>query len=217
MNVRPALLALGALALAFVFYSAAVAAGTTTSTDHAVAALMSHVWLPQVAALAQWVAFLGGVDLTIAITVGLGVYLYRLGFRQELWALAALPLSVVVELVYKLLMQHPQPFGNGHQDAPSLTMLLGRGIAIHNSYPSGHAARAVLVYGLLAFVILRLARPALWRRLAIPAAAVIIGLVALDRLYLGVHWTSDVIGGLLLGALALTAAVVWLDQPRRIS
>jgi undecaprenyl-diphosphatase len=55
------------------------------------------------------------------------------------------------------------------------------------------------------------------RKLAIPAAAVIISLVALDRLYLGVHWTSDVIGGLLLGGVALAAAVVWLDRPRPVA
>jgi membrane-associated phospholipid phosphatase len=37
--------------------------------------------------------------------------------------------------------------------------------------------------------------------------------VAFDRLYLDVHWESDVIGGLLLGGIALVAATVWLDRP----
>ena len=36
-----------------------------------------------------------------------------------------------------------------------------------------------------------------------------------DRLYLDVHWESDVIGGLLLGAIALLSATVWLDRPLR--
>ena len=39
--------------------------------------------------------------------------------------------------------------------------------------------------------------------------------MAFDRLYLDVHWESDVIGGLLLGAIALVAATVWLDRPER--
>ncbi|HUE67148.1 MAG TPA: phosphatase PAP2 family protein [Candidatus Acidoferrum sp.] len=47
------------------------------------------------------------------------------------------------------------------------------------------------------------------------AAIVIIVLMAFDRLYLDVHWESDVIGGLVLGALALLAGTVWLDRPRR--
>jgi undecaprenyl-diphosphatase len=46
-------------------------------------------------------------------------------------------------------------------------------------------------------------------------AIAIIVIVAFDRLYLDVHWESDVIGGLLLGAIALVAATVWLDRPRK--
>ena len=83
-----------------------------------------------------------------------------------------------------------------------------------NSYPSGHVLRSVLVYGLIAFVAYRLS-PAAWvRRLAIPAAALMIAAMSFDRLYLAVHWESDVVGGLLMGGLALAAAVAWLDRPR---
>jgi membrane-associated phospholipid phosphatase len=38
---------------------------------------------------------------------------------------------------------------------------------------------------------------------------------AFDRLYLDVHWESDVIGGLLLGAIGFLSATVWLDRPGR--
>ena len=41
-------------------------------------------------------------------------------------------------------------------------------------------------------------------------------LVSFDRLYLDVHWESDVIGGLLLGAIALLAGTVWLDRPKKV-
>jgi undecaprenyl-diphosphatase len=64
-------------------------------------------------------------------------------------------------------------------------------------------------------VIRRLA-PWPWARaLALPLAVVIIVLLAFDRLYLEVHWESDVIGGVLLGAIAMVAATVWLYRPRR--
>jgi undecaprenyl-diphosphatase len=53
------------------------------------------------------------------------------------------------------------------------------------------------------------------RALAIPVAIAIIVVVAFDRLYLDVHWESDVIGGVLLGGIALVAATVWLDRPRK--
>lgn len=72
--------------------------------------------------------------------------------------------------------------------------------------------RGVLVFGLLAFLILRLGpeRGAL-RRLAVPLALVLLLLLAFDRLYLAVHWESDVIGGILLGGTMLAAAISWMD------
>ena len=84
-----------------------------------------------------------------------------------------------------------------------------------NSFPSGHLVRAVVAYGLIAFVVRRLAARRLARDLAIPIAVVLIVLEAFDRLYLDVHWESDVIGGLLLGAIGLLSGTVWLDRPRR--
>ena len=53
------------------------------------------------------------------------------------------------------------------------------------------------------------------RALAIPVAVVLIAVEAFSRLYLDVHWESDVIGGLLLGAIALFSGTVWLDRPRK--
>jgi undecaprenyl-diphosphatase len=74
-------------------------------------------------------------------------------------------------------------------------------------------ARAVVVYGLLGFVVHRLATREWVRRAATPSAVLLVILMAVDRLYLGVHWESDVIGGLLLGGICLAGAIIWLDRP----
>ena len=75
--------------------------------------------------------------------------------------------------------------------------------------------RTVIAYGLLAFVIRRLS-PSPWARLfAVGGAILVIVVMAFDRLYLDVHWESDVVGGLLLGAIGLLAGTVWLDRPRK--
>ena len=73
----------------------------------------------------------------------------------------------------------------------------------------------MVAYGLIAFVVRRLTpwRPV--RQLAIPVALVLIVVEAFDRIYLDVHWESDVIGALLLGSIALLSATVWLDRPIR--
>ncbi len=66
------------------------------------------------------------------------------------------------------------------------------------AFPSGHAAGAVFVYGTIAIIALgRL--PAAWTRVAGLAAGTFLFLVAASRVYLDVHWCSDVIAGILLG------------------
>ncbi|TRV78222.1 phosphatase PAP2 family protein [Streptomyces sp. 130] len=79
--------------------------------------------------------------------------------------------------------------------------------AHYAAYPSGHAMTATVSCGLLLWLLHRSgARRGMWRA-AVGAAAVSVLGVGLTRLYLGVHWPSDVLGGWLLGA-ALTALAV---------
>jgi membrane protein DedA with SNARE-associated domain/membrane-associated phospholipid phosphatase len=67
------------------------------------------------------------------------------------------------------------------------------------AYPSGHASGAIFVYGIIAVIALANLRPQM-ARMAGMLAGTFIFLVAGSRLYLDVHWFSDVLGGLLLGA-----------------
>jgi undecaprenyl-diphosphatase len=214
--LRRALIAFAGLAVAFMVVSAVVAAGDLNATDLQVAITFNGLWRAWLSIPARVFAELGGLELTGLFMAGIGVYLYRLKFRSEAWVVVTYLLENVVELVYKHLVHHPGP---GHQfdhgDGPSITDLLGSAVGA-SSYPSGHMTRTVLVYGLLAFIVHRMAERRWVRLAAVPAAVLICVLMAIDRLYLGVHWESDVLGGALLGAVALAAAVIWLDRPRGI-
>lgn len=66
------------------------------------------------------------------------------------------------------------------------------------SFPSGHAAMNIVVYGFLAFLLAR-ARPVAAKIAITLAAVVVIALIAFSRLYLGAHWFSDVLASLSLG------------------
>jgi membrane-associated phospholipid phosphatase len=215
--VRRAALACASLAVAFVAEGALVGLGMTRASDVQVGDAFAHIWTPVLQVPAQVVAVLGGLELTAVVAIALFVHLRRIGFDGESWALLAYPVALMLELLYKRLLFQPPPTAHVRPDGPSVTLLVEQ-LTKHglgNSFPSGHVDRAVLVYGLTAFVIHRLAPPGLARRLVGPAAVIIIGCVAVDRLYLGVHWQSDVVGGLLLGGVVLAAAITWLEQPWR--
>ncbi len=78
------------------------------------------------------------------------------------------------------------------------------------SFPSGHAVAAATFYPLAALLVGR-RRPA-WRRAAWVTAAGLALWIGLGRLYLGVHWPSDVLGGWAVGALQVAVAARWLGR-----
>jgi membrane-associated phospholipid phosphatase len=78
------------------------------------------------------------------------------------------------------------------------------------SFPSGHATVSIAVYGALCFVLLRrLTGPA--RVVCLAATVLLISLIGFSRLYLGVHFFSDVLAGYSVGMAWLALCVVVLD------
>lgn len=75
------------------------------------------------------------------------------------------------------------------------------------SFPSGHAAGALVSYGLAAVVI-----SARWPEYAVVAwicAAIIIFMISISRIYLGAHYASDIIGGWIVGLTGLLL-IIWI-------
>ena len=211
----PRLFALVALVVSFVALTLIVSAGWLGSLDHQVLIAMSSSWSESLHPLFQFIAELGGLEVTSILMLGLLIYLRREGSGADALVVLAFVGGLALEVLYKIALHHPgPPRAIAHRDGPSFTDLLTGGGGL-NSFPSGHVVRTVVAYGLIAFVVRRLAPWPMVRALAIPIAMVVIIVEAFDRLYLETHWESDVIGGLLLGAIALVAATVWLDRPRR--
>jgi membrane-associated phospholipid phosphatase len=99
-----------------------------------------------------------------------------------------------------------------HRDRPFFTDPL----ATVNTYsfPSGHATVSLATYGALAFVLARRVRGRA-RFAILGAAALLISLIGFSRLYLGVHFLSDVIAGYSAGTAWVAFCVVVLDLHRR--
>lgn len=205
----------GLLVLAFVVFTLIVSADMLTALDHQVAAATHSIWNESLHLVFQAIAELGGLELTTVMMAGLALYLWRSGFGTDSLVVLVFVGAIALETLYKVAFYHPgPPHSLSHPDGPSITNLI-EGSGLGNSFPSGHVVRTVVAYGLLAFVIRRLSLSPMVRATAVPVTVGIVLLVAFDRLYLDVHWESDVIGGLLLGAIFLVAGTVWLDRPRK--
>ena len=80
------------------------------------------------------------------------------------------------------------------------------------SYPSGHAANAVLSWGLIAYLIFRYSHKEPFEGLRLTwFVSIISSLVCLASLYRNTHWFSDLLGGLFIGS-ALLVAVIAIDR-----
>jgi len=83
------------------------------------------------------------------------------------------------------------------------------------SFPSGHSMSAMGIYGVIAAALIAMYPAA--RRPVIAAAALLIAAIGVSRIYLGVHWPSDVLGGWLGGIPPLVVSVHLIHRRRLVS
>ncbi len=146
---------------------------------------------------------LGASSLVIPAAVALVVSVWRRCTALALSILAAVTVRPVLETGFKLVVGRTRP---------ELAPLIDLSTA---SFPSGHVFTAVAVWGLLPFVAGVLGWSRVARRAVLGVVAGVAVLVAASRVYLGVHWLTDVVGGAIIGVLFVVAVDVFLDRLHR--
>jgi membrane-associated phospholipid phosphatase len=96
----------------------------------------------------------------------------------------------------------------GHVARPTNGIFFDAGF----SYPSGHSAGCIVFGGALAYFAWRHWQSTRSRALIGAGMGVVVGVVGFDRLYLNVHWVSDVFGGWLFGAFWLSFVILVFRQ-----
>ena len=146
---------------------------------------------------------------TVAVSIYTGAVVLYLYSRRQWRRLVAVFVCIAGGLTLNVLMKLAFHRARPVFEDPLLTLST-------YSFPSGHVAGSTLFYGLgVVWVFTRTRRP-LARALALLVAVVAIGLVALSRMYLGVHYLSDVVAAFAEGvawlALCLTGlATFWRE------
>lgn len=128
-----------------------------------------------------------------AVTFGYG---WALGLSHYQWAGVTAVGTIIIVSLLKLVLRRPRPSNDYVRHMLIQTF----------SFPSGHAAGALVSYGLVATIVAYL-----WPAFAIPVwvgALVITFFISLSRVYLKAHYASDIIGGWLVGSVGLALIVI---------
>ena len=188
----------------------AIVAGFAAATDYFPADLWLAHRLQDIDSAAfsdalDWASRMAELPLVAVVALGGALGLALLASRLgAIWLVLALVVSLSNRGV-KFLVDRPRPSDDLVDVSEKASGL---------SFPSGHVTAAVLVYGFI-FYLAAILIPARPLRLLVQASClVIIVLTALERVYVGVHWPSDVLGGLLFGGLVLSV-LIWSHRRLR--
>ncbi len=194
-------LRLGAGALAFVVAAALFATiavdvahgDRLIALDHDVAAWLHRHATPSMTA---WMMAITDLNSTFAVSCYAAAIALHQAWRRHWRRVATVVLCVGGVLAVNVLMKLAFHRARPAFDDPLLTLST-------YSFPSGHVAGSTALYGLFVAWVFGRTQRLPWRLLAVIGALAAIALVALSRMYLGVHYLSDV-------AAAFAEGVAWL-------
>ena len=161
--------------------------------------LWLHQWAnPVLDAVMLKITTLGNPEFVVVVVVfSLGWLWWRQRrLEAKVFAIACLG-ALILNQGLKLCFAKPRPQLWTHLIAESSF-----------SFPSGHALGSLVLYGFLAYVLaMQFPRSAHW---IYSIAAVIIAAIGASRLYLGVHWPTDVVAGYAVGFLWLMVCITMI-------
>lgn len=137
--------------------------------------------------------FITTLGSTIVIVTGiLSVALLIKNKRYFKIFIMATVIGVILNNILKLIIRRPRPTD---------TMLLSYESSY--SFPSGHSMMSMIFYGLIIYYVVKFVNKKWFRNLLVALLSLVIFSVGLSRIYLGVHYATDVIAGFILGAVYL--------------
>jgi undecaprenyl-diphosphatase len=158
--------------------------------------------------------YLGTLEVTLLLAGALALSLWK-GLRLlALLPVVAIGFMVTLEYVLKHLVHSPPP----PHDLSRVPKFMPHLLEGHSpySYPSGHMIRSAFLYGLVLYLATR------WQLFGkdgatlAPVLLFLIFFIGYGRIYLGDHWLSDVVGGVLLAAAGLLLAIGYLERKRTL-
>ena len=176
-------------AAAFVTLASHVRSGSTQEFDNSVIRWMGAHHSPGLDAVMLEITALGTGTVVLMVVAVAALFLVLTQHKYSAILLLASTFGgIVLNGVLKLGFNRPRP-----------SLFVPAVHTVSSSFPSGHAMSAAIVYSTVAYLAARLHRRKWARWLIMIAALILIALISASRLYLGVHYPSDVIAGAAIG------------------
>lgn len=166
-----------------------VLAGGTQAFDVAILQWLHLHQSPLLTQLMVEMTYLGTGTVVITVVGVAALFLWHTEHKHSARLLLAATIgNILLNGALKLVY---------HRQRPSV--FEWQTVAVNSSFPSGHAMSATVVYGTVAYLLVRLQKHTWAKLLTLSGAIILILLICLTRLYLGVHYPSDVLGGIIVG------------------
>lgn len=185
----------------FLYISLGVLNGSFVYLDNAILAIIYSFRDPVMTEIMYLASFLGGGVTLLLATIIVVVLAFKKHKREAALFTFAVLFGYALNNAIKYFLKIPRP---------DIDPLFNAGFY---GFPSGHAMNSFIFYGLLAYFIFHFTRNRGLGVLTAIVSAIIILLVGFSRLYLGVHYPSDVLAGFAAGFWLLTTAIL-IDKTR---
>ena len=197
-------LAVAVLALfLFAWLGNEVLQGDTQHFDTVVRMWVHRFASPAMTSAMKAISLLGYDILIAELLIAFAFFAWLRWRRAAVWLAVAMAGSLALDMTLKYAYHRARP-----------TAFFG--VAPHSySFPSGHALCSFCFYGILAGLLSARTKSLAWRLIIWTAAALLVIAVGLSRIYLGVHYPSDVLAGYLAAAVWVGAVIV-LDHVRKV-
>lgn len=154
--------------------------------------------------IATIIAYSFDTTVLLAISIAIAAYLFYKNYKKHAALLVGAMLGdATVLTMVKMLV---------HSTRPSNGIILETGF----SFPSGHVTSTVVLFGLLTYVVWQRWKSSNAKILASIFSIIVAIIVGFSRIYLNVHWLSDILGGYSLGVFWLTFSIAvfqYLQRP----
>jgi undecaprenyl-diphosphatase len=173
----------------FVALASHVRSGSTQAFDDTVIRWMGDHRSTSLDASMIEVTALGTGTVVVMIVAVAALFLVLTQHKYSAILLLASTIGgIVLDGILKLGFNRPRP-----------SIFIPAVHTVSSSFPSGHAMSAAVVYSTVAYLAARLHKRRWARWLVMTAAFIVIALISISRLYLGVHYPSDVLAGVAIG------------------